>query len=160
MAITAFLPDISAFASFTNTTDSFIKYQSQWAGGITGIMSLFSGFSNINAYRAAREQARDVFVKREQACFMIMLQVQEAYLNLNSTADFLGVTEKRLAAREEKLREKSAAWDQGLVNSSEQLQAIAQRDQARIQHAIAGFHHQVAIATLLDVVGRGINSNK
>jgi len=159
MAITAFLPDISAFAGFSGTTDSFIKYQSQWAGGITGIMSLFNGFANISAYRAARERAQDVFIKREQTCFMVMLQVQQAFLGLHSAADLVAVTEKTAAAQDEKLREENAAWDQGLVTSSRRLQSLARRDQAAVQHTIAGFNHQVAVSTLLDVIGRGTHQH-
>ncbi len=155
-AITAFLPDISAFAGFSGTTDSFVKYQSQWAGGITGIISLFNGFANINNYKAAREHARDVFVKREQTCFMVMLQVHQAFLDVASSADLVQVTEKTAAAQEEKFREENAAWDQGLVTSSRRLQSLARRDQTAVQHMIAGFNHQVAVATLYDVIGRDV----
>ncbi|MCP4714253.1 MAG: TolC family protein [Deltaproteobacteria bacterium] len=156
LAITRFLPVLSAVGSLSHTTDSIVKYQTQWLGGLNGVMSLFSGFADINTYRAARAQAEKAFVKREQAGLMVMLQVQQAWLNLESAAELQVVSKNMLRARKERLREQNALWQEGLIQHSERLEALAKRDEARMQHSINEYRYQIAQATLLDVTGQGL----
>jgi len=105
IAITNFLPVVSAIGSFEHNTDSFLKYSSQWVGGATGVMSLFNGFANINKYKAAREKEKLSYVEREEACLMVMLQVQQAFQNVQSAEEIRVVAEKIVDAKKEKLRE-------------------------------------------------------
>lgn len=156
IALTEFLPKIFGTINFSNTTDSFIRYQTQWFGGLDGVMSLFNGFADINAYKAAKQRAGDVYVRREMACLMVMLQTQQAFLNLQSAHEQCTVSQKLLTAREEQFRETAALRQEGLVQLSERLSALTRRDEARMQHAVAGYSRQVARAVLLDVTGRGV----
>ena len=155
IAITAFLPQISAFGAFSHTSDSFVRYQSQWLGGLGGVLTVFNGFANVNQYRAERARAEQAYVRQEQACLMIMLQVQEAWLNLQTAGQDRAVAEQVLDARTQQQREQEAAWQQQLVTLSDRLAANARLDQARMQAAAAAYAWQVAAATLDDVVGRG-----
>jgi len=156
-ALAAFLPEIYAGGAFSYTTDSFVRYSSQWIGGITGVMSLFNGFADVNAYKAARRREKAAYVRREQACMMIMLQVQQAWLNMQTTMEDENVSAKMLFAREQQLRERKAEHQQELTTLSEYLTANAMRDGARMEAAFALFAQQVAVATLHDVLGRNTN---
>ena len=156
MAITAFLPELSAFGAFSHTSDSFVRYQSQWLGGFGAVMTAFNGFANLNAYRAARKRAEKIYVQQEQACLMVMLQVQEAWLNLHTAQQDAAVAAKLLHARGQQQREQAAAWQQQLVTLSERLAADVRLDEARLQAAATGYARQVAAATLDDVVGRSL----
>ncbi len=154
MALTRFIPQLSAFGALQHTSDSIMLHQTQRLAGLTGAWSVFSGFADINEYRAARERARDRFIKREQASLMILLQVRQAFLRLQSARQLLSLREKELSARQERLREIKALRQQELVQLSEELEAQAQRDRAAAHLTTAEYGLQVAIATLQDVIGR------
>jgi len=156
-ALAAFLPEIYAGGAFSYTNDSFVRYSSQWIGGITGVMSLFSGFADVNAYKAARRRRQAAFIRREQACLMIMLQVQQAWLQLQTVVEDEAVSKKMLTARKYQLREREAEHQQELTTLSEYTAAVALRNEAKMQAAFAAFARQVAVASLHDVLGRNTN---
>lgn len=156
LAITRFLPCISVFGNLSHTSDSFVRYQTQWVGGVGGVVSLFSGFADYNAYRAARARARSACFRREQACLMVMLQVQQAYRTCHSAIENRRAVELLLHARAERLREDTARWRQGLLSPAEHLESMARCDEARARADQARFSANVAAATLLDVLGRDV----
>lgn len=156
LAITRFLPRISLFGSLSHTSDSFVRYQTQWVGGVDGVVSLFSGFADYNAYKAARARARSACLRREQACLMVMLQVQQAWRTCHSAVENRRAAELLLQARTERLREDTARWRQGLLAPSEHLESMARCDEARARADQARFSANVAAATLLDVLGRDV----
>jgi len=156
-ALAAFLPEIYAGGAFSYTNDSFVRYSSQWFGGITGVMSLFNGFADVNAYKAARRREKVAYIRREQACLMIMLQVQQAWLLLQTSVEDEVVSAKMLVAREHQLRERTAEHEQEITTLSEYLAAVAMHDGARMEAAFAVFARQVAVATMHDVLGRNTN---
>lgn len=157
-ALAAFLPEVYAFGGFSYTDDSFVRYSSQWFAGLTGVMSVFRGFADVNAYKAARRREKAAYVRREQACLMIMLQVQQAWLNVQTALEDEEVSAKMLAAREQQLFERMAEHGQELTTLSEYSAAVAMRDRAGMEAAFAAFARQVALATLHDVLGRNTNS--
>lgn len=157
IAITNFLPVVSAIGSFQHNTDSYVKYSSQWVGGAMGVMSLFNGFANINQYKAAREKEKLSYVEREEACLMVMLQVQQAFQNVQSAEEMRRVAEKKDAARKEKLREEQARYKQGLIRVSELLKAVSDADESGADLLAAEYHYQVSLKALEDVTGMEID---
>jgi len=156
-ALAAFLPELYATGGFSYTNDSFTRYSSQWFAGITGVMSLFNGFADVNAYKAARRRREAAYVRREQACLMIMLQVQQAWLNMQTAVEDEQVSAAMLTAKKHQLRERAAEHQQELTTLSEYTAAVAMHDEARMQAAFAAFSRQVALASLHDVIGRNTN---
>ncbi len=157
IAITNFLPVVSAIGSFERTSDSFMKYSSQWAGGAMGVMSLFNGFANVNQYKAAREKEKLSYVEREEACLMVMLQVQQAYQNVQSAEEIRVVVKKIYDAKNEKLREQKARYKEGLIRVSELLKAIAAAEEAGADLFGSEYNYRVSLAVLEDVVGQGLD---
>jgi outer membrane protein TolC len=160
IAITRFLPVVSVVGGFEHSTDSYVKYSSQWVGGVSGMMSLFNGFANINAYKAAKEKEKLSFIKREEACFMVMLQVQKAYQNVCSAQEIMDVVRKSNDAKKEKLREEKARYKEGLIRVSELLKAVAASDEAGAELFASEYNYRVFLAVLEDVVGHELLSEE
>lgn len=154
IAIAEFLPKLFGFTSLTNTSDSFLRYQNYWLSGLSGVMTLFNGFANVHQYRAARQQEQAAFLRREEACLTVMVQVQEARLNLDAANDQLALAEKNHEATLERWSDLEAQWREGLIAPSERLQMITRRDQAEVQLLLARFQHQVAVAALVNTLGQ------
>ncbi|HSW39234.1 MAG TPA: TolC family protein [Acidobacteriota bacterium] len=153
-AIAAFLPRIIGFGSFTHSSDSFLEYAGMWSYGISTILSVFDGFQNLFGYRAAREREREAFVKREQTCMMIMIEVLRARHRVEQVTDSMKIATISLAVAEERFRETEALWREGMIQLSEAMDAVTQREQARLILSMSRFQEQVALATLTDVLGR------
>lgn len=154
IALTNFLPKLFGFVTFPQSLEDFVETSDQWMYGLSGTMTLFNGFANVNEYRAARERRKKSFLAREQTSLTVMLEVMRAHLMLETVEeqaslalDAYEVTAKRLTEAEEKYAE-------GLIRSSELLDLRAERDKARAQAINARFQYQVSTATLLNVMGK------
>lgn len=153
MAIADFLPNLFGLGDVTYNSNSFLKYSSIWSGGVAGVLTVFDGFQNIHQYRSARETEQEGFLKREQLCLSILLEVLNARLEADRSADRLKLAECHLESVELEWKEIQARWREGLIRVSEYLEAEARRDEAQTQLAQARYRHQVALAALADVTG-------
>ena len=154
LALAAFLPRLTAFANRTNTSDSFQVYQNYWMTGLTGTISLFNGFANINQYKAAKEQKQKAFIQREQASLALMLQVTKAYLNLKKAQDIEQLAGNTLQVQQQRLTEYQHKYQEGLISGSEVLDVLSQRDTAQAELNMAQFQLQLSNATLLNAMGK------
>ena len=154
IAITNFLPNLVGFAGFTHTSDSFVFDPDYWMSGLSGVLTVFNGFANINEYKAAREREREAIVQREEACLAVMLQVIKARLNCEDAQEALALAEKSQAVAEGRLAEIEVQWQEGMVEPSERLSAIAEFEAAETDVTNARFQEQVSIATLWNVLGK------
>jgi len=153
-AITDFLPVLIGFAGRTNTSDSFQKYTTYWTTGLSGALSLFDGFANINEYKAAKERKKDAYIRREQATLTLMVEVIRAHLSLKTAGQEMELASMNLDASIKHWNQIKQKWDEGMINSSEMLQVTAEREQAVMQVINTRFQYQVCIATLLNVIGK------
>lgn len=155
MAIANFLPKLVGFASFTDTSDSFTFDPDYWMSGLSGVLTIFNGFKNINEYKAAREQEREAMVEREEACLAVMLEVIKAYLSVQDAEEGLAVAQKSLQVAKGRMAEVEAKWAEGLIELPERLNAIAEVEGAERDAVNARFSQQVSVATLMNVLGKG-----
>jgi outer membrane protein TolC len=154
LAISNFLPVLIGFAGRANTSDSFQRYSTYWITGLTGVLSLFDGFANINEYEAAKERKKDVYIQREQLSLVLMVEVLRAHLNLKTAAGEVELAEKNFLVVSKHWEEVKQNWNEGLVNSSEMLGITAEKDIALMLVENTRFQYQVTLATLLNLTGR------
>ena len=160
IAVSNFLPHLIGFASFSSTSNSFVLDKSYWMGGVTGLMTVFNGFANINEYKAAREREKEAMVQREEMCLTIMLQVIKAYLTLQDVQEDLLLVQKNFEVVSGRLAEIKAKWEEGMIKPSEKLEAIAQLDNAQRKVIKARFQQQVSLATLFNAMGKSYGHTK
>jgi outer membrane protein TolC len=153
VALAAFLPRLTVFANRTNTSDSFQVFDNFWTYGFSGTMAIFTGFSNINEYKAAKERKKAAFIEREQRTLVIMLEVLKAYLNLENAKDESLFAQKSFEVASKRFYEINEKWKEGLIQSSEMLSVLAEKDNAQMELMNSNFRLQVCIATLQNVMG-------
>jgi outer membrane protein TolC len=153
MAIADFLPVISGYTRVSRSSDSFLKYATTWAYGASAVLTVFDGFANLYRYQEARERQAEAFIERERLCLSIMLEVLTARHQADEAASSMAVATKQRQAAEAKLKSIEAQWREGLIDTSERLDALALRDGAVAQESAARYRQQVAWATLMDVQG-------
>ncbi len=153
VALAAFLPRLTIFANRTNTSDSFQLYSDLWTYGLSGTLAVFNGFANINEYKAAKERKKAAFVEREEQTLTLMLEVFKAYLNLQNAKDQALLAQKSFDAASRHFDEVNEKWKEGLVQSSEMLSVLAEKDNAQTELMVSNFNLQVSIATLQNAMG-------
>jgi outer membrane protein TolC len=154
VAFASFLPVLQGFATRMDSSDSFLVYSNYWVAGVAGTLSVFNGFANINEYKAAKERRAEAFLQREQASLALMLEVIKAHLNLQTAAQEKALAQQNLKVLSAQLSEAQQRSGEGLVNASELLNLLAQRDNAHMQAINAGYQYQVSSATLRNVIGK------
>jgi len=153
IAIAQFLPKLSGFADYTHSSNSYLKYSNLWTLGVSSVLTVFDGFKNVAEYEAAREREKQAGVDRERACLQIMLEVIEARLQYDQAVEQQKVAEQDLAASETLLKETEAKWREGLLMSSERLEATTRHAGAVANVSVAAFQTEVTSAALKNVMG-------
>jgi outer membrane protein TolC len=154
LALTGFLPSLTGFANRVNTTDAFQRYPSYWIMGLSGMLTVFNGFANINEYEAAKENVKKAALQREQSTLALMLEVFRAYQNLQLAQDSIVLVEYNDKAAKAHYDQVYQQWQEGLVDASDLLSVVAEKDLAQMVRINSQFQVQVAIATLVNVMGQ------
>ena len=152
-ALAMFLPNLMGFANYYTTSDSYTVNQEYWGTGLQASLSAFVGFRDVASYLKARQEAKGAYVEREETAMMILLQVVEAYKNLQDAEAFLAVTEEAGAAAEQALTAMEAQYRADFVPLSQLLQARAAHSQAMARKNTAAFANAVALYAFKNVVG-------
>jgi len=154
LSISIFLPTLTGFASYVDSSDSFLKYSNYWVTGLAGTLRVFDGFANVNAYKLVREQREDAYIRREQASLALMIKVVKAYLNMTNAEGERALSEQFQVVASKRFAEIEEKWREGLISSSEMLSVTSERDSAQMQVMATRFQHQISIATLINAMGK------
>ena len=153
MAISAFLPKIFLAGDLTGNRDSFLKYEDIFTYGASGILTIFDGFANIYEYKAAKQEKARAILEREQSCIKIMLEVIKAKQSLDYHGENRKLAKLQLDSAKSRNDEVLSLWKEGMMTSSEKLDAASNYASAKAGMAVADYRYQVAAATMADVMG-------
>ena len=153
IAIASFLPKLILFGDYTNSSNSFQYYENILSYGVSGVLTVFDGFADIQDYMAVKEEHKKAIIEREQSCIKIMLEVIKARDFLDQARDLQKLTALELDASMSNLREVHALWMEGMVTSSKKLDAAKRYATAEANVSLANYQYQVAVATMNDVMG-------
>ena len=154
LALANFVPSLIGFANRVNTNDGFQRYSSYWMTGLSGVLTVFNGFANIYEYDAAKENVKKSALEREQATLTLLLEVFRAYQSLELAQDAIDIAENNFKVSSGKYDQVYQQWREGLVDASEMLSVLAEKEQAQMIKINSKFQHQLAIATLLNAMGK------
>jgi outer membrane protein TolC len=154
IALAEFLPKLFGFVYRPESLEDIGPSSNQWIYGLSGTMTLFNGFANINEYKAARQRREASFLEREQATLSAILEVMRAYLTVATAYEQVALAQSALDVATQRFAETEQQWREGLVGSSDLLDVTARRDNARAQATAARFQYRVATATLFNVMGK------
>lgn len=154
IASTAFLPILGGFVQNTWSSDALMAYESYWTMGLSGVLTVFDGFKNVNQYKIAKENKKKAYIAREQQTLRIILEVIKAKYNLEDIKNYDELSKAAYDAACETYRQASEKFAEGLIDASSMLAAAAQKDQANMEMLNVNFQRQLSIATLINVMGK------
>jgi outer membrane protein TolC len=154
VAVTNFLPNLTGFASRVDTSDSHQVFTNYWLGGISGAITVFDGFTNINQYKAAKESHKDAILRLQQATLTLMLQVIRALDQVRLAQEQVELAGQINRVASKHLAEVREQYAHGLIQASDMLDMVAEADKAEIQYLQSRFRYQTSIAVLNNVMGK------
>jgi outer membrane protein TolC len=156
-SLAMFLPNLTGFANYYTTSDSYTVNQEYWGTGLEASLSAFVGFRDVEAYLKARQQKKRAYAEREETAMMVLIQVLEAYKNLQDAQQVLDVAEASATAAEKMATEVESQYRAGQVELSRLLQSQAARSEAIARRRAAAFANAVTLYAFRNVLGGNVD---
>ena len=153
-ALAGFIPVVSIFAQQTwynkpmmdspaMTTPAAIAF-----GNFTAVWNVFTGIANITQHRAAKTAKAQGWLERESTFLSVIVRVVSAEAALQDTREQRQVAQRSYDVAKGKSEDYDARLEEGLIPSSDALDARAAMDAAQLQLVQSQYLERIAIASL------------
>jgi len=150
-----FWPVVSAVGSWeTDSNKYFSAPGNNWLVGVNVHFNIFNGRADQARLAESRFQERRQRAMQEHLAQAIRLQVQQAYLELDTSAQRITVNEQTSAQAEESLRIIRNRYQAGLATVTDVLRAETALNGSRTNYLKAQFDQKISRANLELQVGR------
>jgi outer membrane protein TolC len=124
-----------------------------WNAGVTLSIPIFSGFLTKNQVAEARAALNVVSANEESLRQNVMLEVQQAYINIKEAAERITVADLTVQQATENLEIASGRYAAGVGNPIEVTDAEVALSTARFSHNQALYDYVIAYASLEKAMG-------
>ena len=150
-----FLPTVSLFGSWETDDQSFAsRAGNNWLAGVNLHFNLFNGRADEATLAENRFQQQRASAMQGHVAQTIRLQVQKAFLDLETAARRIAVSEQAVTQAEESVRIIRNRYKAGLATVTDLLRAETALTVAKSNHLRALFDQRVGAANLELQVGR------
>ena len=147
-AFCAFLPTLSLNATHLWGGEDLTFEAIGCSTGFRGAWTLFSGFANLDRYRAAGARRRQTELERENTFLSVIVGVIAAEADLRDAAESVAIRQKAYDVYSAKSADFAARAAEGLLPLSEALDARAEMDLAQVALVRSRYQAKVAAANL------------
>ncbi len=137
---------------FWQQNDAWV-HDSQWFAILGFQWNMFTGLDTQAQVRQAQEKVEQLKIKRQDISDQVRLDVQDAYLALQETAERIQVTEKAVAQGKENLRLNRERYQEQVGTATEVVDASTLLTRTRVNFFNARYDHQLAKAQFLWALG-------
>lgn len=148
-----FMPEIVAMGSATLWEHQFSDMLPRWAVGVGVRLKLFDGLRREYDYSAARNTVRRVEMLQTKAEQDVPLLVESIYNRLVNLHNRIKAIEQAVAFADEYLRSCRVGFAEGVVSSTQVVDAELDRARVRVERMEAAYGFDVALAELLEAAG-------
>jgi len=149
MARAEFLPKLNAFSSWEEDNETFLtRGGNNWMAGVSLNINIFDGGSNRARLAAAHYRQSQAQAQAAQMAAAVKLQVREAYLNLSTAQQRVGVSRQAQSEAEESLRIVQNRYEAGLATITDLLQVETAHTNAQTSYLNALSDYRLSYAAL------------
>jgi outer membrane protein TolC len=150
-----FFPTVSLFGSWETDDQSFAsRAGNNWLAGMNIHFNLFDGRASAARLAESRLQQSRALAMRDRLGQAIRLQVQKAFLDLETAGQRITVSQEAVKQAEESVRIIRNRYDAGLATVTDLLRAETAVSAAKGNHLRAVFDQRIGAANLDLQVGR------
>lgn len=148
IAMSRFLPQISLDAGLVGTSVSYLNPQNILFGAITGFLSLFNGFKDVNEYKKAKLQSEAAYIQREDAIMNTIISAVNSYNNVQKSIEDKELADMNYNIAEQKFKQKKLEKEVGNITDADLLNEITELEKATSLKEKADYKYSVSVEAL------------
>ena len=153
IAISNFLPKIILGGGYVNNSNKLLSDPDFLNTSVSGVISLFNGFKNINEYKKAIRKEKIANLKLEKEFMKTIIETANAYYNLNKINDLLDIANLNLKAEKGKLKQAKAELSVGMISEEQYFNSLASYNQSLTNVKKLEFNYNLALSSLNITMG-------
>lgn len=154
IAITNFLPKIILGGGYVKNSNDILADPSFLHGNVSGILSIFNGFKNINEYKKSVRREKIANLKLEKEFMTTIVETAKAYKNYEKAKELNDIATLNLKASKGELHQKLVEKKVEMIGEEEYYTALANYDRALSMQKEAEFNYQMALGSLKIAMGK------
>ena len=148
IAMSRFLPQISLNGGLIGTGISYLNPQNILFGVITGFLSLFNGFKDVNEYKKAKLQSEAIYIQREDVIMNTIISAVNSYNNVEKSIEDKKLADLNYSVAEKKFKQKKLEVEVGSATDTDLLKAMSELEKAESIKQKAEYKYSVSVETL------------
>lgn len=148
-----YMPRLSASAEY-NAIGSQYPLGQGWNAGVGLTMNIFDGLSTTNKVEEAISNKNKIEADIRNLRLQILLDVQQAYLNMTKAQEAIANTEVQIKQAKENLELANFRYDAGLAEPLEVTDATVSYSNAQLANISALYDYKIAQANLEKAMGK------
>ena len=148
IAMSKFLPQISLGGGLIGTGLSFLNPKNILFGAVTGFLSLFNGFKNVNEYEKAKLQSEAAYIQREDVIMNTIISAVNSYNNVQKSIEDKELADLNYNVAKKKFKQKELEVEVGSATDTDLLKAMSELEKAESIKLKTEYKYSVSIETL------------
>ena len=154
IAITNFLPKIILGGGYINNSNEILSDPDFLYGNVTGVLSIFNGFKNINEYKKAVRKEKIAELKLEKEFMTVVIETAKAYKNVEKAQEMRYISNLNFKAEKGHLSQKRAERKVDMIGDEEYFSALSSYEMALSMKKKADFQYAMALGSLKIAMGK------
>ena len=153
IAITNFLPKVVLGGGYINNSNHTLADPDFLFGNVSGVISVFNGFKNVNEYKKAVRREKIGELTLEKQFMTTVLEVTKAYENVKTTQELWRMAKLNYEAEVGKLNQRSVERRVEMIGDEEYYKALAEYNEAISLKEKVQYQYEMALGTLSIAMG-------
>ena len=154
IAVTNFLPKIILGGGYINNSNEILSDPDFLYGNVTGVLSIFNGFKNINEYKKAVRREKIGELKLEKEFMTVVAETAKAYRNLEKARELQEIANLNFKGEKGHLHQKRAERKVDMIGDEEYFRAVSSYEAAFAMKKKADFQYAMALGSLKIAMGQ------
>lgn len=154
IAVTNFLPKIILGGGYINNSNEILSDPDFLYGNVTGVLSIFNGFKNINEYKKAVRREKIGELKLEKEFMTVVVETAKAYRNLEKAQEMRKIANLNFKGEKGRLHQKRAERKVDMIGDEEYFRAVSSYEAAFAMKKKADFQYAMALGSLKIAMGQ------
>ena len=154
IAVTNFLPKIILGGGYINNSNEILSDPDFLYGNVTGVLSIFNGFKNVNEYKKAVRREKIGELKLEKEFMTVVVETAKAYRNLEKAQEMREIAELNFKGEKGRLHQKRAERKVDMIGDEEYFRAVSSYESAFAMKKKADFQYAMALGSLKIAMGQ------
>lgn len=153
IAITNFLPKIVLGGGYINNSNHTLADPDFLFGNVSGVISVFNGFKNVNEYKKAVRREKIGELTLEKQFMTTVLEVTKAYENVKTAQELWRMAKLNYEAEVGKLNQRSVERRVEMIGDEEYYKALAEYNEALSLKEKVQYQYEMALGALSIAMG-------